>query len=153
MISTVKRAIHVCLDNILWLVWLFIIPFILFAPSTIWYELRSVVVTDDYTAEGQRIVLIDRSINRSFYGEWRVEEQKRIGDHFTTVQLCEADNYYLADKGLPEIVTLDWWKGENCRPANPQFAPGEYRICTWVTIMPQIFPPRTVNTCSPIFKR
>lgn len=153
MIATTRRVLNRTLDLLLMQVWLLIIPAIMFAPASLWYEIERFVVTDLYTAQGQRIVDFARTIHVNFYGTWRVEEQWRNGDgRFVTVQVCEGNAQYRIDKSPPDPVTLDWWKGENCTPPDALPA-GTYRICTFVTIRPRYFPTKHVEYCSPEFTR
>lgn len=154
-IWTIRGVASTVLDHVVLWAWLLVIPAMFILPGSNWYELRSVVVTESYTATGQRIIDVDRSVIRNFRGAWRVEEQLKSFGKYTTMEICRGDAYYRTDKSPPNPVTLDWWKGKDCRrdvefDALPS---GTYRICTFVTIKPQFFPTKEVQNCSPDFVR
>lgn len=141
-----------------WLVpfgWLVAIPIVIFWPASWWYSLDAVVVTDQYTATGQRIIDIDRTIRRPFLGNWTVEEQIKLSNGlYATVQECHGVARYRTDKAPPEPITLDWWKGTACTyTSGSSLIPGVYRLCTFVKIMPDAAPPKRVERCSPDFTR
>lgn len=125
-------------------------------PASWWYTLQSVLVTDEYTSTGARIIEVDRTIRRPFFGRWTVEEQLRRPDGFyTTVQECRGYARYRTDKAPPDPATLSWWKGSRCAYVGgfDALPSGTYRLCTFVTVRPAFFPEKKVERCSPDFTR
>jgi hypothetical protein len=159
MIEVIKKSrtkLQWAIDSGLVWFWVVFTPLLVFFPADYWYHISSIVVTDQKTEDGDRILDIDRRINNGFYGAWRVEEQKRMPDgKFTTVQTCTGTNYYRTDKTMPDPVTLSWWKGDNCKYSPPftTLSPGAYRLCTFVEIQPALIPNKVVQNCSPVFFR
>lgn len=154
VVTHARRATNRVLD--LWpYVWLIIIPGLMFMPASYWYELKHLEVTGNYTAEGERMIKLDRVIHHNFPGEWRVEEQVLTEKGFLTVQACHGATMYRTDKALPEIPTLEWWKGDACvfEPPFVTLTGGEYRICTFITVRPRLFPVKHVEHCSAPFSR
>lgn len=136
--------------------WLLLLLAMPLWPASWWLEVRSTVVTDQYTAAGNRVMQIDRTIHRNFIGDFRVEAQKKLRDLYFTIEHCETRGIrYRADASLPDPVTVEWWKGDNCKVNRPFMAlpPGTYRLCTWWTIHPTYFPPKEVSICSPDYRR
>lgn len=155
VLNKARRNTDKALDYFLIFVWALIVPAYLFWPASYWYELEQVRVTDSYTALSERIVDVDRSIHRPFYGQWRVEEQLRTPKGWVTIQICEGDAEYRPDKALPEPVTLNWWKGDNCRFEAPftELKRGEYRLLTTVDVLPRFAPAHQVEIISNTFMR
>jgi hypothetical protein len=159
MIAQLKKSrprINSIIDHFLVWVWFLILPVMVFWPASFWYSLNSVEVTNLFTPEGRRVLIVDRSINNQFFGMWRVEEQKQMPDgHFTTVQVCKGESNYMRDKAMPHPITLDWWKGDDCEFIHPfeSLDSGTYRLCTFVTVVPKFMPRSTVQNCSNNFLR
>lgn len=125
-------------------------------PAAWWYSLDSVLVTDEYTPTGRRIIEVDRTIRRPFLGHWTVEEQIKLSDgRYATIQECHGIARYRPDKGPPEPIVPAWWKGNECTFTGgvDRLIPGLYRICTFVVIKPDYFPTKRVERCSPDFQR
>lgn len=143
---------------IVWLVvfgWLIFLPVTALWPASFWYSLDSIIVTDE-TVNGERIIDIDRTIQRPFSGRWRVEEQILLANgRYAAVQVCFGISRYRPDKSPPDPATLAWWKGPRCRYNGgfDSLPAGTYRLCTWVTIRPAYFPEKEVERCSPDFTR
>lgn len=155
VLNKARRGTDRLLDYFLIFVWLLVIPVYMLWPASYWYELRKVYVTDTYTELGERIIEVDRSINEDFRGEWRVEEQLRVGEGWVTFQVCEGSAEYRQDKTPPEPTTLSWWKGNNCQFEAPftELKAGEYRLLTQVEIFPRFAPSHKVETISNTFTR
>lgn len=155
MIS-VKRVADTFLNFIVIAAWGIGLPIMVFWPASYWYELNDVYVTENRTLEGLRVMIVDREIHRNFNGTWRVEEQILNADgRWRTLQKCVGESYYRSDKSLPDPLTVAWWKGDNCRFLLPdiELIPGTYRLCTWVTVHPYMFPTKTVDRCSNTYVR
>lgn len=117
-------------------------------PTSYWYELNSVTMTDRYVEPEDerarstldRIIEVDRSINHAFQGWYRVEEHLQIGERWLAVAACENTSavQYRLDSELPPDITVGWWAWGDCdvlpRVAVRNEAQRAYRMCTWVEI-------------------
>lgn len=117
-----------------------------YIPTTYWYELKFVNVTNSYsmTEEGYltRVLEVERSINNSFRGWYHVEEQVQLDDGWFSLTVCNNERVvpYRKDAGLPDPVTVEWWAYGHCDtlPKPLKFKEQTFRLCTWVSI--EIFP-------------
>ncbi len=164
------------------LLWVIILtsPFLLrqaagILPASIWYELHRVEVTDEFDADGGRILSIDRDIHKVFKGNWSTTEEILLeyNGGFTTVRKCIGEATYRPDKELPEPVTLDWWidrktfdqiqqgAPQNCEyfypwnvrgfnAINGRLPEGTYRLCTNVTIKTK-YGDKYARRCSDVY--
>lgn len=116
-------------------------------PTSHWYELRSVEMTDRFVEPEtgpvtglDRIIEVDRSINAAFQGWYRVEEHLLVNDRWLAVAACENTSavQYRLDSELPPEITVGWWAWGDCnvlpRVAVRNEAERIYRMCTWVEI-------------------
>lgn len=157
------------------LFWLFIILFpVTFGnmgrliPATFYYDLKRVEVTNDVTPEGERIMSVDRTIRRNFYGEWHTSEEILTSGGFSEVRNCNGSKFYRTDKALPKPVTLEWWIGlktdnelqngifQNCALVPPfnkgSIMPvGKYRICTTVRVFTNSYGVKDEHECSDLY--
>lgn len=150
-----RRNLYAAGTASMWIGWVIICALITW-PASWWYSLDSVLVTDQYTPTGRRVIEIDRTIRRPFTGEWTVEEQIKLSNGlYATIQECHGTARYRPDKGPIEPATLAWWKGNDCTYTGgvDRLIPGSYRICTFVKIKPDWFPQKRVERCSPDFTR
>lgn len=96
-----------------WVITALLLPFLVW-PSWYWFEVRSVYFSDSRVGEPVPMVL-DRSINRAFYGRFTVSIWRWDGGW---VSYCTAsgEQPYRVDAQLPKTPTLDWWTWGKCHP-------------------------------------
>ena len=94
-------------------------------PATWWFDARSVTVFD--AAERKPIqMLVDRTINRPFVGEWNVLVRRADPDGMTVKCQARGTGNYRVDSTFPVPLTLEWWTSGEC-PSLPQ---GRYIMTT-----------------------
>ena len=145
-----RRTTKASLDWLVFIGWIALITAALF-PASWWFDLRAVEVTNTFTADGERIVRIDRTIHRSFHGDWSIEQQLRRPDGtYLTIRICKGASHFYTDRALPEPATLEWFLGNDCewRVRYKIITPGLYRVCTWINISPTWLPTKHIKNCS-----
>lgn len=122
--------------------WLIIISYGL-APTSFWFVLHSVEVTDQHLgppSPATRIMNIRREIKHSFTGTYRVEEQRLQKDGWLTVSACESPKPipYEPFRSLPDPVQASWWSYGKCGavPDTPALPDAYLRLCTTHQIIP-----------------
>lgn len=120
-----------------------------FWPASWWIDVGQVHVEDSVVGTPPRMK-VDRTINRVFYGTWRVEIEKvsPTGGFVFIPPPAYGENLYEPQNELPDPLDLEWWG--NAAMARP--APGSYRIETCWRIFPQIFSPRRFCRTSNLFE-
>lgn len=114
-----------------WAPWL-LAPWILVTeaiPTSYWFEARSVVVSD--TIEGiPPAMLVDRDINRPFFGWWAVTVRKVVNHNgrlmYEQACLATGQGDYKTTAKIPADANLDWWT----QPVRCNLAPGQYIVLT-----------------------
>lgn len=112
-------------------------------PTSFYYQMHSVEVTDKYKKPdqpGTRILILDRTIRFPFQGEYRVEEQYKKHDMaYLTTATCYSPKIveYSPDKTPPVPPDVNWWTYGPCDGTPPVFTPldGTYRLCTWHRVL------------------
>lgn len=104
-------------------------------PPVSWWLVVDHITVNDGVA-GQPITMdVDRTINRTFEGEWRVEVRRmERGAWESYCTTSTKRQTYEADAALPDPVTLEWWAWTE--PRCYSLPEGTYRITTVWTINP-----------------
>ena len=114
-------------------------------PTSAFYELRDVYVTDEYAlledGKPHRVMTATRDIKANFYSDYQVDELAQLSNgKFVSVRSCRTVNpvRYRVDNDLPEITTVDWWTWGRCDSYPPiygvNYKTGKFKMCTWHTI-------------------
>jgi hypothetical protein len=90
----------------------FIVSYLL--PASIWFEVRQVAVSQPLYEGDPVTMIIDRTINRSFEGEFEVT----VRNADTNIVHCNGDGglRYVPSARVPNPITLDWWANAPCEP-------------------------------------
>lgn len=104
------------------------------APTSDWFEVRSVVVAD--TSVGvPPTMTVDREVKQPFRARWLVDvEQEQPSGRFVVRCTSAGANNYSLGNDLPVPLDLDWWTYPMaCTPSEP----GRYRVeTTWLIELP-----------------
>jgi hypothetical protein len=96
-------------------------------PTQIWFSVANVQVDDAIVGMAPKMD-VDRVINRTFTGSWRVELERKVAGGFEFADSAQSEGQfeYDVDNVLPENLDFDWWTW----PKKLRPAPGFYRIET-----------------------
>jgi len=124
---------------------------LVFAPPSLWFEVRSIHV-DDSTVGTTPKMRVDRSIYRTVPMTAYVTVAKKWPSGFAIYcPIKERTQVYKQDAVLPDDLDLDWYTfGDECAKKLPA---GKYRLdITWV-IHPPLFPDKLVRQVSNTFEK
>lgn len=123
-------------------------------PTSIWYELDNVTVSDAETFDDLTITA-HRTISRPFMGSYRVTIWP--ADMSRPVCTGSDDIDYQRTSSKEVSVTGDWWIANQRPDCNKELVPGYYKMLTCVEVKPRSpllfwLPPPTACTWSNIFR-
>lgn len=120
-----------------------------FWPVSWWIDVGPIHVEDAEIGVPPRMK-VHRTINRSFYGAWRVEIEKvsPTGGFVFVPPHAYGENLYEPQNELPDPLDLEWWG----TPAMARPEPGFYRLETCWKILPKLFSPRRFCKTSNVFE-
>ena len=119
-------------------------------PASWWLEVRSVGAGPSRSGETVPMT-VDRSIYRSFDGEWVVTVRRwQEGGGWYVFCAGAGKSQYKAGSDLPANLTLDWWTDGACK----QLPAGRYSISTsWLVSPPfSLMPAKRISIDSNPFE-
>ena len=117
-------------------------------PASWWLDVRRVLVFDA-VANAEIIMDVDRTIHRSFVGDWSVVVREYVSGRWVVVCTARGTSNYTPEAALPDPLTLDWWTDGAC----PRLGAGTYFVSTIWTVRGQWgLPDKVIQSASNVFE-